>query len=132
MFYLLIAVAFYAVLPTLYKLTLVHISPVYVAFFRTAAVFLLMTMFFPVKSWKGFSAKKVTYGMLSGVAYAVGTTAGLYAIKTLGVVLTMVFMLLGPATRYWASHFILKEKVRRGEMISSLLLAVIAVSTLFV
>lgn len=127
MFYLLLAVSFYAVLPTLYKLTLVYIPPVYVAFFRTAAVFLLMATFFPAKSWKGFSSKKVAYGLLSGVLYAIGTTASLYAIKVLGVVLTMVFMLLGPAMRYWASHFILKEKVRRGEMISSLLLAVIAV-----
>jgi len=131
MFYLLMAVGFYAILPTLYKLSLVHISPVYIAFFRTAAVFLLMAMFFPAKSWKGFSGKKATYGLLSGVAYAIGTTAGLYAIKALGVVLTMVFMLLGPATRYWASHFILKEKVRRGEMISSLLLALIAVAAIF-
>lgn len=127
MFYLLVAVGFYAILPSLYKLSLVHITPIYIAFFRTVAVFFLMTIFFPVKSWKGFSSKKVTYGLLSGVVYAVGTTAGLYAIKVLGVVLTMVFMLLGPATRYWAGHFILKEKVRKGEMISSLLLAIIAV-----
>lgn len=130
MLYLSLAVAFYAILPTLYKFTLMHISPVYVAFFRTAAVFLLMTIFFPVKNWKGFSGKKVSYGLLSGLAYAIGTTAGLYAIKVLGVVVTMVFMLLGPATRYWASHFILKEKVRRGEMISSLLLALVAVVAL--
>jgi drug/metabolite transporter (DMT)-like permease len=132
LFYLLLAVGFYAILPSLYKLTLTHITPVYIAFLRTAAVFLLMAIFFPVKSkrWKGFSHKKVAYGLLSGVAYAVGTVAGLYAIKVLGVVLTMVFMLLGPATRYWASHFILKEKVRRGEMISSLLLAAVAVAAL--
>lgn len=134
MFYLLLAVGFYAVLPSLYKLTLTHITPVYIAFLRTAAVFLLMTIFFPVKSksWSGFSTKKVTYGLMSGVTYAIGTVAGLYAIKILGVVLTMVFMLLGPATRYWASHFILKEKVRKGEMISSLLLAVVAVTALIV
>ena len=132
MFYLLLAVGLYAILPSLYKLALTHIAPVYVAFFRTAAVFLLMTIFFPVKSWKGFSTKKVMYGLLSGVAYAIGTVASLYAIKILGVVLTMVFMLLGPSTRYWASHFILKEKVRKGEMIASLLLAVVAVTAIIV
>ena len=130
MFYLLMAVALYAILPSLYKLSLMYLSPLYVAFFRTAAVLLLMLFFFPTKRLKGFTTKKVTYGLLSGVVYAMGTVASLYAIKILGVVLTMVFLLLGPAMRYWASHFILKEKVRRGEMISSLLLAVVAVTAI--
>jgi len=37
----------------------------------------------------------------------------------------MVLLMLGPALRYWSSSFILKEKIRAGEMVSSFLLAVI-------
>ena len=102
-------------------------SPVYIAFFRLTSVLVLTSIFFPPIKWRGFSTKKVWYGLVAGLAYAAGAVASIYAIKFLGVVLTMLFLMLGPALRYLAGYFILKEKVRRGEVISSLLLAVVVV-----
>lgn len=125
LFYLWIAVFLYAILPSLYKEALIYMSPVYIAFFRLASVLLLTTIFFPYKSTKGLSGKKVWYSSVSGVIYALGAVTSIYAIQVLGVVLTMLFLMLGPAMRYLAGYFILKEKVRRGEIISSLLLALV-------
>jgi drug/metabolite transporter (DMT)-like permease len=123
MFYLWIAVILQAILPPLYKEALIYLSPVYIAFFRIVSIFVLTSIFFPVKKLKGLSTTKVLYSLASGFAYAVGAVASLYAIKVLGVVLTMLFLMLGPSLRYMAGYFILKEKVRKGEVISSTLLA---------
>ncbi len=125
LFYLWIAVFLYAILPSLYKEALLYMSPVYIAFFRLGSVLLLTTIFFPYKSTKGLSTKKVWYSFASGVIYALGAVTSIYAIQVLGVVLTMLFLMLGPAMRYLAGYFILKEKVRKGEIISSLLLALV-------
>jgi glucose uptake protein GlcU len=100
-------------------------SPIYIAFFRLGSVLFLTTIFFPIKSTKGLSPKKVKYSFWSGLVYALAAVTSIYAIEVLGVVLTMLFLMLGPAMRYLAGYFILKEKVRRGEIISSLLLALV-------
>jgi drug/metabolite transporter (DMT)-like permease len=132
MSYLLIAVCMYAVLPSLYQETLHHISPAYIAFFRSAAILVLTGMFFPPKKWKGFTGRNVSYGIGASIAYSVGAVASLYAIQSYGVVLTMLFLMLGPALRYLAGQFILKEKVRRGEVLASLMLTLVVAIAAFV
>lgn len=128
MTYLLLAVIIYATLPSLYKLTLPYISPEYIAFIRVLGVLLLIYLFMPIHKHVKRSArtsKQRLYGLFAGVFYALGTVASLYAIDRLGVVQTMLLVLLAPALVYATSFFILKEKVRTGEMVSSLALAII-------
>jgi drug/metabolite transporter (DMT)-like permease len=131
MFYLLIGVILYAILPSLYQETLHYISPSYLAFFRVAVILVLTTIFFPPKKWKGFTAKRVNYVVVAGIIYAAGAIVSLYAIQVYGVVLTMLFLMLGPALRYLAGQFILHEKVRRGEVLSSLMLTLVVAMAAF-
>lgn len=133
MFYCLLAALLYAFLPSIYQLTLVYISPSYIAFFRVAAILIFTIIFLPVKKiTKSLSSSKLTYSFLAGLVYSIEAIASLYAIKTLGVVLTMILLMLGPALRYLASSFILKEKVRKQEVISSLLLAGVVLISIFI
>lgn len=129
--YLLLAIILYAFLPTLYQETLGYLSPAYLTFFRVIGALLLVSIFIPFKNARGFTPKRVWYGMLSGVACSVGAIAGLYAIQAYGVVLTMLFMMLGPALRYLAGYFLLREKIRKSEIVSSLMLTVVVAITAF-
>ena len=132
MFYLLMAIILFAIVPVFYKEALVYISPEYLAFFRTASIFILLLLFFRPKHSKKVTNKMVNYGILTGIAYAVGAVANLYAIKSYGLVTTMLFLMIGPALRYIAGQFILKEKVRRGEVLSSLMLVLVVAIAAFV
>jgi drug/metabolite transporter (DMT)-like permease len=131
MFYLLIGVILYAILPSLYQQTLHYISPSYLAFFRVTTILVLTSIFFPPKKWKGFTPKRVNYVIAAGIVYAAGAIVSLYAIQAYGVVLTMLFTMLGPALRYLAGQFILHEKVRRGEVLSSLMLTLVVALAAF-
>ena len=124
MFYLFLAVMFYGFLPSIYKWTLEYISPEYISLFRTVSILVLASFFFPVRRHKN-SSRKVFYALGSGMAYALGAMASLYAIKELGVIQTALILMLGPALKYFAGWFVLKEKVRKGELASSAALAVI-------
>lgn len=124
MFYLFLAVIFYSTLPSIYKWTLDYINPEYISLFRVISILILASFFFPVQRRK-HSPKKVFYALASGFAYAIGAVASLYAIQKLGVIQTMLLLLLGPSLKYFASWFILREKVRKGELASSATLAVI-------
>jgi glucose uptake protein GlcU len=122
-----------ALLPSIYKITLGHISPSYIALSRVVAILVLSTIFFPPKkTYEALTSKKVLYSLTSGVIYAIGTVTSLYAIHVLGVVQTMLILLLGPSLHYLAGYFILKEKVRGGEVASSALLAAIALVAFFI
>lgn len=123
--YLLVVVMLESLLPSVYKETVIYLSPSYIALFRILSIFALSIVFFPLKSVRKITPGKIRYSALSGVIYVVGTLASIYAIKELGVVLTMLLMMLGPLLRYSSGYFILKEKVRKGEMISSALLAAV-------
>lgn len=123
--YLLVVVAMEALLPSVYKEAVIYLSPSYIALFRILSIFALSLVFFPLKSVRKITRSKVRYSALSGVIYVVGTLASIYAIKELGVVLTMLLMLFGPFLRYISGYFILREKVRLGEMVSSVLLAIV-------
>jgi glucose uptake protein GlcU len=125
MSYLLLAICFEAMLPSIYKVTLVHLSPFYVALLRSASVLVLSSLFFAPRNVLKISSKKFSYSFLAGMVYAIGAVASLYAIRELGVVLTMLLTLLGPFLRYFSGYFILKENVRKGEMVSSFLLALV-------
>lgn len=125
MTYLLLVTAFEALLPSIYKETVLYLSPAYIAWFRIVAIFALSLVFFPLRSARRITPNMIRYDALSGAVYTVGAVASIYAIKELGVVLTMLLLLLGPFLRYSAGYFILKENVRRGEIVSSALLAMV-------
>jgi drug/metabolite transporter (DMT)-like permease len=125
MTYLLLAAAFYAFLPSIYKLALAYMSPVYISFFRASSILVLLAIFLPVRKVSKLSPAKIRYSFSAATIYAFEAVISIYAIKSLGVVFTMVLLMTGPAMRYWSSSFILKEKVRAGEMASSFLLAII-------
>lgn len=129
--YLLLAITLYAFMPSLYRETLDYLSPAYLTFFRVAGTLLLVSLFLPFKSIRGFTPKRVWYGMVSSVFCSIGAIAGLYAIQTYGVVFTMLFMMLGPALRYIAGYFLLHEKIRKSEIISSLMLTLVVAITAF-
>jgi drug/metabolite transporter (DMT)-like permease len=126
--YLFLAIVCYALLPSIYKTTLPHMSPEYIAFFRVTAILLLTTIFMPIK----ISIKpdeKVLLGLLVGIINAVGAVASLYAYQKLGVVQTSLLLVLAPILIYISGFFILREKVHMGELVSSIGLAIIIIST---
>jgi drug/metabolite transporter (DMT)-like permease len=123
--YLLVVVAMEALLPSVYKEAVAYLPPAYIAWFRILSIFTISLIFFPLHSIRKITSSMLRYEVLSGAIYVVGTLASIYAIKELGVVLTMLLLLLGPLLRYSAGYFILKEKVRKGELVSSFLLAVV-------
>lgn len=125
MTYLLLAAVFYAFLPSIYNVALDYLSPAYISMFRVVSILVLVMIFLPVKRIRKISSAKVRYAFAGSVVYSIEAIAGLYAIKSLGVVVAMMLFMLGPAITYWSSSFILKEKVRTGEMVSSFMLAVI-------
>lgn len=128
--FLLLAAIFYAFLPSIYQETLKYVSPAYISLIRCVSILVLLAIFLPVRKVTKISTKKVKLTFYSAFFYAGEAIAGLYAIQRLGVVLTMVILMLGPAMRYWSSMVILKEKVRTGEMFSSFALTVLVVVTL--
>jgi glucose uptake protein GlcU len=131
MFYLWIAVLLYAIVPVFYKDALNYLSPTYIALFRLSSITVLLLLFFRPKRHKKLTGKMFGYSVVAGLAYAVGAVVSLYAIKTYGLVLTMLFLMLGPALRYLAGQFILREKVRRGEVLSSLMLTLVVAIAAF-
>jgi glucose uptake protein GlcU len=123
MLFFLFSIILESFLPSIYKITLEYLDPTFIAFFRVVLILMLASLFFPLrKTLKKISPKRGLYGLGSGVIYAVGTVASLYSIHTLGVVQTMLIFLLGPTLRYITCYFVLNEKVRKGEMISSAIL----------
>ncbi len=124
-----VAVALYALLPSLYKLTFDYMNPEQVAFFRVAIILALTMIFIPFKQ-RRLSASKIRYGLTAGVVYAAGTVFSLYALDALGVMTAMLLLLLSPALIYASGYFVLKEKVRKGEIISSALLVIVTVATI--
>lgn len=131
MFYLWVAVILYAIVPIFYKEALDYLSPTYIALFRLSSILLLLLLFFRPKRSRKLTNKMVGYSTLAGLAYAVGAVVSLYAIQAYGLVLTMLFLMLGPALRYLAGQFILREKVRRGEVLSSLMLTLVVAVAAF-
>lgn len=130
--YMWLAVLFYAIVPVFYKEALNYISPEYLALFRTASISILILIFFKPKRSTKLNKAMFGYGLAAAVWYAFGAIVSLYAIKNFGLVITMLFLMLGPALRYLAGQFVLKEKVRKTEVLSSLMLTlVVAIAAFF-
>lgn len=130
MLYILVAVFLYALLPPLYKFMFEFFTPEYVMLFRVLGVLALSMIFLSLAELPHFSKNNVSLGLLSGVFFSIGGIAALYSIALLGLIITMFFLLLAPALRYSFGFFILKEKIHRREMFSSLLLVIIVSSVL--
>jgi glucose uptake protein GlcU len=131
MFYLLIGVSLYATLPSMYGQVIKYMSPAELALFRSVAVLILASLFFAPKNWKGFNSKRVHYSFVAGAIYAVGAITSLYAIQAYGVVLTMMFLMLGPALSHLAGWLILREKISRISVISSIMLTLVVAFAAF-
>jgi drug/metabolite transporter (DMT)-like permease len=126
--YLFMAIVCYALLPSIYKKTLPHMSPEFIAFFRVSAILLLTTIFMPIK----FDLKpsnKVFLGLLAGIFNAVGAVTSLYAFEKLGVVQTSLLLVLAPVLIYISGFFVLREKIHMGELVSSFCLAIIVIGS---
>lgn len=130
-FYLMLGTILYAVLPSLYKEALDYFSPAYISALRVTGILILTSIFLPFKSMRTLTPSRVWYCVLSSFSCSIAAIAGLYAIRIYGVVLTMLFLMLGPAVRYLAGQFILHEKVRRSEVMSSLMLTLIVAVAAF-
>lgn len=130
--YLWIAVGLYAIVPVFYKEALDYMPPAYIALFRIVSIFMLLLIFFRPKQNTKLTPDMLKLGVLAGFAYALGAVVSLYAIQSYGLVLTMLFLMLGPALRYLSGQFILHEKVRRGEVLSSLMLTLVVAIAAFV
>lgn len=130
MFFALGAVLFYGLLPSLYKLMFEYFTPEYILLFRVLGVLALSMIFLSVKTSSRFSKNSVGLGLSSGIFFSIAGIASLYSIAILGLIVTMFFLLLGPALRYSIGFFVLKEKIHKREMVSSLLLVIIVSSTL--
>ena len=127
----LLAVILFAVLPPLYKFSLDYFTPEYIHLFRVLGILVLTVIFGLFSKRPRFSKSSVGLGMLSGVIFTISGIAILYSIAIFGLIVTMFFLLFGPALRYGFGFFILKEKIHKREMLSSLLLVIIVSSTLF-
>jgi drug/metabolite transporter (DMT)-like permease len=126
--YLFLGVVLYALLPSIYKVTLPYLNPEFIVFFRVWAILLLTTVFMPIKiSLK--PQNKVVLGIAAGLFNAAASVAGLFAIEKLGVVQTSLILILAPVLIYLAGFFLLKEKVRMGEVASSLCLVIIIIGS---
>jgi len=134
MLYLWIAVILYAAVPVLSSQALQYLPPANIALVRVVGILVLLQLLFkPTKRQRDrrLTSKMKTDGLFAGLVYAIATIANLYAIQKLGLVLTMLFLMLGPTLRYLSGKIVLKEKVRRGEVISSaLLVAAVAMATI--
>jgi drug/metabolite transporter (DMT)-like permease len=130
--YLWISVMLYAILPSIYQFALEYITPSWLALFRCSIVFVFVTLFFAPKNIaKQLTVKRFNYTFVASIFYAIGAVVSMYAISAYGVALTMLFLMLAPALKYLSAYFILRENVRKGELLSSLMLAVIVAVAAF-
>lgn len=64
--FLLLASIFYALLPSMYNLTLADVQPEYIALFRVVSILVLSLLFFRnSRKLKGFTKARVAYGLTS-------------------------------------------------------------------
>lgn len=129
--YLMLATGLYALLPSIYQVVLQYISPTYIMIFRITGIILLVLLTLRPKLSRGATRRRVGYCMASGLACAISAVAGLYAIQAYGVVVTMLFTMLGPALRYLAGQFILGERIKRTEVLMSLILTLVVAVAAF-
>jgi len=127
------AIVFSAMLKNVYVLVLKNFSPEIISLVRLSSILFLLLLFFsPKKRVYGSKEKAKRYVFSAGFLYAAGSIASLYAIQSLGLVVTMLFMLLGPALRYITAYIFLGDEPDKNKIISSGLLGLIAVGVAFI
>jgi drug/metabolite transporter (DMT)-like permease len=130
---MLAAVLLGSILINIYAIALRDTGPEIIALVRTASIALLLYIFLkPKKRVRKNRKQAISFSAFGGLSYGVGAIVGLYALRDLGIVTTMLLMLFGPALRYLSAYFILKDKPTRKEVISSGLLGLIAAGVAFV
>jgi drug/metabolite transporter (DMT)-like permease len=120
--YLFLAISFAAILSNIYKFGLETISPNFIFFFRIGGVLLFLIFFKHANRIKDVESKGKKMALLSGIFYLAGSLANLYSIQKLGLNLTILIMMLGPALIYVFSFTLLKEKFQLKRIIMSILL----------
>ena len=128
--YLFVAVVLSAVLTSVYKVSLEHVSPFYLLLFRSAGVLLLVGVFLKPRL-KGIKNDQLVLGVGAGVMYIVGNLLQLYSIKHLGLNFTIMVLALGPAMIYTGSSLVLKEKVLPKQIIASAALLAIIIWAIY-
>jgi drug/metabolite transporter (DMT)-like permease len=128
--YLFLGAVASAILASVYKVGLEHVSPFYMLFFRSVGVLLLIAIFFRPRM-RGIKNGQAVLGIGSGILYIVGNLLQLYSIKHLGLNFTIMILTLGPALIYMGSAFVLKEKVLPKQVIASLALVAIIVWAIY-
>lgn len=127
--YLFLGTVCSAILVNVYKLGLETIPAPYIFLFRSTGVLLLLLLFFK-PNLKKLNGNRIKLGVGSGLLYIVGSISQLYSIQYLGLNFTILLLLLGPGLIYIASSFVLKEKVTRKQIATSVaLLAIIIWAT---
>jgi glucose uptake protein GlcU len=128
---MLLAVVLYAMLPSLYKLSFEFFSPEYILLFRVLGVLALSLIFISLMKKSRLPKNSITLGVSSGIMFTIAGITTLYSIAVFGLIVTMFFLLLGPALRYAIGYFVLKETAHKREMFASFLLALLVSYTLF-
>lgn len=119
--YLFLGVVCSAVLSSVYKLGLESVSPFYLLLIRAVGVLLLVWLFFR-PNLKNLQKNQTILGIGSGLLYLIANLAELYSIKYLGLNLTIMVLMLGPAIIYMGSFVVLKEKVLPKQIVASVAL----------
>lgn len=128
--YLFLAMACSAILASVYKFGLETVSPTYLLLFRTAGVLLLTWLFFK-PHLKSLGRKQITFGVGSGFIYILGNLSKLYSIQYLGLNLTIMVLLLGPAIVYMCCSVVLKEGVQLKQLATSAALLMIIIWAIY-
>lgn len=124
MYWLAVSVAAFSALPTLYARCLEATDPLMLALVRVLGV-LVLTLAVQRPTLTGVPGVR-RGAAVSGSLYALSTVAGMSAIESWGVARAMALALLAPVAMLTACRVVLGERPRRGEVVSSLLLAAIA------
>ncbi|MCT4617670.1 MAG: DMT family transporter [Candidatus Gracilibacteria bacterium] len=111
------------------KYLLEILSPEHIFLFRIIGVFLLMNLTQNIFR-ENLTKENVGLGLLSGLFYFSSNLLYIYSYKDLGVNFTILLMFIGPIFTYLVSYFILKEQVRKKDILLSAILLGIIITTL--
>lgn len=128
--YLILAMVCSAALQSIYKLGLESVTPMYLLLFRTAGV-LAFSVFFLKLNLPSLKKNQVRYGIGAGLLYLVANLGELYSIHQLGLNLTILVLLLGPAMTYLLCSLVLREKVLFKQVAASAALLMIIVLVVY-
>jgi drug/metabolite transporter (DMT)-like permease len=111
------------------KYLLENLSPEHIFLFRWLWVFLLMNLTQNIFK-ENLTKENVWLWLLSGVFYFTSNLLYIYSYKDLWVNFTILLMFIWPIFTYLVSYFILKEQVRKKDILLSVILLGIIITTL--